>query len=172
MKTPHSELNVEKFIIFTVADYRFALPIAEVVQIVNRPATTPELSKAGLVQIGRHLIQVVNLHQQLAPENSPESAEWYPFLVITYHSSEGFYAIPVREPPNVIEFPQESMQGLPLSHDRSSVLSIASHAATLDIDRVPATIFLMDVNRLFPSRFEMSDRQLQAQSSERSGTIE
>ncbi|MBE9011896.1 chemotaxis protein CheW [Pseudanabaenaceae cyanobacterium LEGE 13415] len=157
MKTTHSELNLEKFIVFTIADYRLALPIEKVVQIVNRPETTRELSKAGLVQMGRHVIQIFDLHHQL--ENGIDPGH-RPFLVITYSVSEGFCAIPVSEPPNLVEFPPELMQALPPSHDRSSILSIASHAATLEMDRVPATIFLIDVKRMVASRSTVPDRAI------------
>lgn len=159
MKTD-PELNGEKFIVFTVADYRFALPIDEVVQIVKRPATTPELSKAGLIQLGRQVIRLLDLHQQLEPENGANYSEDCSFLVITHRLAEGFCAIPVSEPPNLVEFPQASMQSLPPTRDRSGVLRIASHAATLDVDRVPATIFLIDMQRMLDARSEVLDRAM------------
>jgi purine-binding chemotaxis protein CheW len=70
---------IEKLIVFTVAEYHLALPIAEVLQVVNKPTITDELTKTGLVQIGRHMIRLLDLHQQLAA-NSVQVPKTRPFL--------------------------------------------------------------------------------------------
>ncbi|KAM3095104.1 chemotaxis protein CheW [Phormidesmis sp. 146-35] len=140
-------LKAEKFIAFTVADYCLALPIAEVLQVVKYPfSTNHELSKMGLVQLGQHTIRVLDLHQQLGLENSGQLSR--PFLLITQNSSKEFNAIPVGEPPSLVEFPRERMQRLPLSNQQSGLLAIASHAAVISPEEATTTIFLLDINRI------------------------
>lgn len=147
MKPTHNELKVEKFIVFTITNYHFAVPISEVLQIVSRPATTAELSKAGLVQIGRWMIRLLDLHQQLQLEDLHQ-LENQPFLVITQSLPGEFWAIPVSEPPNLIEFPLELIQLLPQSGTQSGVLRAASYAATIPMNGITVTVFLLDIKRM------------------------
>lgn len=141
------ESKAEKFIIFTILDYRLALPIAEVLQVVTcPPSTNHELSKMGLVQLGRHTIRVLDLHQQLGLKNPGQSPQ--PFLLITHSPSRELSAIPVGEPPGLIEFPLEMMQRLPQSNHQVGVLAIATHAAVISDKEATTTIFLLDINRI------------------------
>ncbi|NJK53882.1 MAG: chemotaxis protein CheW [Leptolyngbyaceae cyanobacterium SU_3_3] len=131
---------MEKFIAFAVSDYRLALPIATVLQVVKCPLNpNRELSKMGLIQIGQHTIRVVDLHQQLGLEKSDQVSR--PFLLITQSSSKDLSAIPVGEPPSLIEFSLERMQQLPLSTHQPGVLAIASHAAIVSNEEATTTIF-------------------------------
>jgi chemotaxis signal transduction protein len=140
-------LKAEKFIAFTVADYCLALPIAEVLQVVKYPVSTHhELSNMGLVQLGQHTIRVLDLHQQLGLENLGQLCR--PFLLITQTPSREPSAIPVSEPPGLMEFPPEMMQPLPQSNQPFGVLAIASHAAVISPEEATTTIFLLDINRI------------------------
>jgi chemotaxis signal transduction protein len=139
--------KAEKFITFNVADYCLALPIAEVLQVVKFPASEhPELSRMGLVQLGRHTIRMLDLHQQLRLD--PRQSSPLPFLLITHSPVRELSAIPVGEPPSLIEFPLESMQPLPQSNQQSGMLAIASHVAVISQEGVTKTIFLVDINRI------------------------
>jgi purine-binding chemotaxis protein CheW len=147
-----NQLNVEKMIVLTVADYYFGLPIGEVLQVVNRPPTSHELSQAGCVQLGRHMIRLLDLHQWLEREDSV--AKPCPFLVITQSLPGEFCAIPVSEPPNLIEFLRESIRELPQpnaqdSQSQSRVLRLASHAVMVDHDDRTASVFLLNLQRMF-----------------------
>ncbi|MGV0028796.1 chemotaxis protein CheW [Phormidesmis priestleyi] len=151
MEAIQNELNLEKLIVFDVAEYHLALPIAEVLQVINHPTVTDELTKTGLVLLGHRMIRCLDLHQQLA-DDSIQVPQNRPFLVITQMLGE-LYAIPVSEPPNVIEFPLEMMQLLPQS--QSGLLKIASHAAGISSkylqgveDELTATLFLLDIQRI------------------------
>ncbi len=142
-----NESKAEKFIAFTIADYCLALSIAEVLQVVRCPLTTEyELSKVGLVQLGRHMVRVVDLHQQLGLEDSSQLSR--PFLLITHSPPGEFCAIPVCEPPSCLEFPLEKLQRLPQSNYSSGVLAIASHAAVISQEESTSTIFLLDMKRV------------------------
>ncbi len=153
METTQNELKPEKWLVFTVAEYSLALPIAQVLQVVNNPSVTRELlNKIGLVQIGRHVIRLLDLHRQIAVENE-SVPETRPFLIITRDLSGSLCAIPVSEPPTLIEVAPEMMQLLPQSHPRSRMAKIASHAATIDDAEatvqagVAGTVFLLDIKQ-------------------------
>ncbi len=145
---PIRELEIGKFIIFSAANYSFMLPVSEVLQVINRPVTTGELDKAGLIQIGRHVIPLFDLHQQLEPENAVPAPTHRPFLVITHGLPGELCAIPVGEPPNLVEFPLDLIQILPQTGSSSGVLRVASHAATLALEQAPATVFLLNLRRM------------------------
>jgi chemotaxis signal transduction protein len=138
---------MDKFIAFAVLDYHLALPIATVLQVVRWPLNpNHELSKMGLVQIGQHTIRVVDLHQQLGLEKPNQVSR--PFLMITQSPSKELSAIPVGEPPSLIEFPLTRMQQLPQSSHQTGVLAIASHTAIISYEESKMTILLLDLNRI------------------------
>lgn len=150
MNTMQNELKTEKFIVFTVSGYYLALPIEQVLQVVQR-STTREFDQAGLVQVGRRMIRLLNLHQSLSLLDRVHTPKPQPFLVIAQSLPGEFCAIPVEEPPTLIEFPPETMQALPQSSSHASVLQIASHAATLSQDGVAIIVFRLDIQRVLTS---------------------
>jgi purine-binding chemotaxis protein CheW len=68
-------------------------------------------------------------------------------------------AIPVSEPPNLIELPLGMMQLLPQSH--SGLLRIASHAAAVTQDELTATLFLLDIKRILAPSPVLSPKEEQ-----------
>jgi purine-binding chemotaxis protein CheW len=156
MKTMQTEttdkLTTDKFIVFIIAGYHLALPIQTVLQVIAHPGVTDELRKSGVVQVGRHMLRVLDLRQQLDADQldadhsvTPTDT---PFLVLTHHQPGELCAIPVSEPPNLLEFPAEMLRSLPQSAAQTGVLQVASHAATLSQGDSAETVFLLDLNRV------------------------
>lgn len=149
----HNESQVGKFIVFKVTDYLLALPIDDVLKVVNcSNLGNKGLLTMGVVQLGRHMVQVLNLQEKLGatlPHSSGSLAELpgnSPFLVITHGQNGQFCGIPVYEPPNLVELPLQMMRSLPPSDRHSGVFKMVSHVATLSDNTT--TIFLLDVKRL------------------------
>lgn len=142
------ELKTEKFIVFTVAGYDFALPIAQVLQVVQR-STLREFGQAGLVQVGRRMIHLLELHHSLG--DRVHASKLQPFLVIAQSLPGEFCAIPVEEPPTLIELPPEAMQALPKSSFHCSLLEMVSHAATISQDDGSRIVFRLDIPRILTS---------------------
>jgi purine-binding chemotaxis protein CheW len=148
------EIKVAKFIVFKIGEYLLALPISEVLKVVKcSTVANTGLRMMGLVQLGRHTIRVLELHQYLNVETPnftslPSSNLAQPFLVITRDPQGELCGIGVEEAPDLIEIPLETMQSLP-KPDRHSkgVLEIASHAAVLSQKDGTTTIFLLDLKR-------------------------
>jgi purine-binding chemotaxis protein CheW len=139
------ESTVDKFIVFKIADYLLALPIGDVLKVINCSAVADQgLKTMGVVQIGQHLIRVLNLHQQLSPGSSPQLQR---FLVITRTPQGELCGFPVDEPPNLMELPPEMLQSLPPSSNQSGVLAMVSQAAIISQGKVTTTIFLLDLKR-------------------------
>lgn len=145
----HHESKTGKFIVFKIADYLLALPISDVLKVVNcPPAANYELRTMGLVRLGQHTIRVLDFHQQLSSGGLPQLPGNPPFLVITRTPVGELYGISVDSPPDLVELPLEMMQSLPKSDRQSSALDIVSHAAVVSQEKVTGTIFLLDMKRV------------------------
>lgn len=144
---------VNKFIVFMIADYFLALPISAVVKVVNYPNTTTQsLKAAGLVQIGKHTLKVLDLHQKLATY-APQLLINNPFLIIIQVFQGELCAIPVTEPPNLVEIPKDSIQALPNFEGQDGLLDIVSHVAVLS-EAETFTIFIIDINLVLNATFK------------------
>ncbi len=155
----YSESNVEQLIVFRVASYLFALPVKEVLQVVNcPPQTSYEVSQLGLVQLGQHMIKVVDLHRQCNSGNFSQLLNGQLFLVITRNPQGGFCGIPVCEPPDLIELPSDRLRSLPPSEQPFGVLQIVSRVAVLTQRSVTTTIFLLDMQQALTAN--LPDSQL------------
>ncbi|NEP11477.1 MAG: hypothetical protein F6K14_14950 [Symploca sp. SIO2C1] len=139
--------KVDKFIVFKIDDYLLALPMSDVLKVVNFPSIS-NLGAMGLVQLGRHTIRVLDLHEQSLTADVSPLANNPPFLVIIRNAQGELCAIAVDNTPNLIELPLEMMRTLPQSSSQSSILEMVSHAAVLSEEEVTTTIFLLDVKRL------------------------
>ena len=145
----YNESTVEKFIVFKIADCFLALPMSDVLKVVNFPAVDRGgLRAMGIVQLGRHTIRLLDLHEQLNQKGLSHSPENQPFLVITRSSQGELLGISVEEPPNLMELPRESMRSLPQSDRHSDGVQLISHAAVISQKEVTTTILLVDLQRI------------------------
>jgi purine-binding chemotaxis protein CheW len=143
----YDDSKVSKFIVFKIADYHLSLPINEVLKVVNcSPMVSSGLKEMGVIQLGHHMIRVVDLHEQLS---SGQLLSNPPFLVITRGAGGELCGIPVEKPPNLVELPLEMMRTLPKSDQYGNpALNLVSHAAVVSQENVTTTIFLLDVKRV------------------------
>lgn len=140
--------KVGKFIVFKIADYHWALPISDVLKVVNRSTLIDkELRTMGIVQLGSHMIRILDL-QILPSDDLSQLSDIRSFLVITRNSQGELCGISVEEPPNLIEFPLEMMRSLPMSNSYSQCFDLVSHAIVVSQQQKSTTIFLLDVRRL------------------------
>lgn len=143
-----NESTVGKFIVFQIGSYLLALPINEVLKVIDCSSmANKELRTMGVVRLGHHTIRILDLHQQLSSSDLPPLPNDQPFLVVTRDSQGELCGIPVEEPPNLVELPLEVMRSLPKSERQSGVLNLVSHAAVVSQNEATTTIFLVDLKR-------------------------
>lgn len=136
---------VGKFIVCQIADSLLALPIATVLKVINCPSPeSGDTNNTGLIHIGRHTVTLLDLHQRLAYGCPQQNS---PFLVIVQLTNE-LWAIPVDEPPNLVELPRDSIRALPQSYRHHGWQDIASYVAVISEAEKTLTIFLLDINRI------------------------
>jgi chemotaxis signal transduction protein len=142
------ELELEQFIVFRIDEYHLALPLDNILRVVEySPQRGEKLSTMGLTQIGRYTIKVIDLHQALEVKQPIQMPERSAFLVVTHDAQGQPYGIPVYSPPDLVELPLRMMQALPPHDHRANILRIASHAAVISQDDVTTTVFLLDLTR-------------------------
>ena len=135
---------VGKFVVCQIADSLLALPIANVLKVINcPPPETGDTNNTGLIHLGRHTVTLLDLHQRLA-HSCPQRHS--PFLLIVQSATE-LWAIPVDEPPNLVELSRDSIRALPQSYHHHGWQDIVSYVAAISEAEKTLTIFLLDVNR-------------------------
>lgn len=142
----NSPIPAGKFIVFKITDYFFALPISIVVKAINYPQNNRDLNSTGLVQIGSHTLALLDLHQLLG-DRTPDFTSNTPFLLIVQVIEGELCAIPVDEPPNLVELSSDSIRALPQSYHHNNLLDLVSYGAILSESGKTFTIFLLDINR-------------------------
>lgn len=142
------ELNIEKFIIFKIADYLLGLPISDVLKVVSCSLTdNTNLRTMGIVQLGQYMVKVLDFHQSLSSEDLTELPGEQSFLVITRDGEGELCGILVDEPPNLMELAQESLRIIPRSNHRSGIFQIVSHGVVVSDKEGTITILLLDMKR-------------------------
>jgi len=142
----HSEL--EKLIVFAIAQYHLALPIDRVLRVINYPADANKaLEKIGLLQCGRYTIRVVDLSQRLYLDEETHAAQ-FPFLMLIRGLNQELCGIPVPTPPDVVEISVEALQPLEWTSATSPLLEVISHTAVVNRDDAALSILLLDLYRL------------------------
>ncbi len=142
-------MGTNKFIVFKIGDCPMALPLNDVLKVVNYPSeTSGGLRDLGLVQLGKHTIRVLDFHRYLTPKTLASIGDRKSFLVITRTPEGELCGIVVDEPPNLIELQSEMIRSLPTSESHSGLLQMVSHAAVLSDEDTTTTIFLLDIKRI------------------------
>lgn len=101
----------------------------------------------GVIQIGRHVIRALDLHQRLSSGVLPQAPGDSPFLVITRGSEGELCGIPVDAPPDLMEVSLEMIRSLPPSSPQGGLLEIARGVVISSEEQNPKTIFLLDIKR-------------------------
>lgn len=147
----HDDSDLEKLIIFAIATYHLALPIDQVLRVINYPTDTSEpLEKIGLIQCGRHTIRVVNLYQQFQLE-AAHADQPLPFLMLIRGINQELCGIPVASPPDVVEISIDALQPLEWTSTTSPLLEAISHTAVIHQDDQVRSILLLDLYRMLTS---------------------
>ncbi len=148
------ELNLDKFIVFKVADTLLAISIDKVIKVVNcSEEKINQLTTMGLVQIGRHMIKLLDMHQKLNTEVLSYLSNSQAFLVITYDAQGELCGILVDEPPDLMELPPEIIQPLPKYRSNSKpAIEMVSHVAVVNQRNLTQPIFLLNCQHIIAAK--------------------
>ena len=144
-----SPAEVTQYITFKLADYLLALPSQKILKIVATPP--PEqggLVGIGLVQLGQHSIQILDLSKLLdLKEPSKEAASQNPpFLVVFQDNAEDLWGIALPEPPDLMNVPDYALKPVPSEKRLARMLRWVSHLVTYDLNSDRHTLLLLDLS--------------------------
>ncbi|MBT9312000.1 chemotaxis protein CheW [Leptothoe kymatousa] len=140
-----SQREPEKYIIFQVASYWYVLPVTEILKIVNCPSPSQGgMVDLGMVQLGPHTVQLLNLHRLLDINSS--AAATYGFLVVL-RTQSGLWGIPLEQTPDLIELSPVTLKPVALGGERFQSSAI-SHVGLLEEQAGQRTLLRLDVNAL------------------------
>jgi chemotaxis signal transduction protein len=143
MKTLQPEIVTKRFIAFTTATYRLALPLEQVLRVVNCPSEiSPKLNSLGLLQLGNRMIRVIDLSRYIASEQN-QLTEAYRFLIIVQDSQGTICGIPVEQPPDLVEVPFNKIHLLPQTNHLNTLQGV-SHVAVLSQNGETDAFFLLE----------------------------
>lgn len=148
--------EIEKFITFEVAGYWFVLPMAVTLRIVNCPPPSQGGTVGlGLVQLGPHIIRLLNLHQEFghSPEAIPTQA---PFLIVVRNPQKELWGIALDVPPDLIELPLKIFKPVSLEPPFDHKTNWISHMAVVAEQEHTRTLLLLDVHAIFQHRLVQS----------------
>lgn len=145
-------LEREKFAVFSVADYRFALPITTILKIVNCPPLNQGGTVGlGLVQLGSHTIRLLNLYREFgcSPKEPPEEVS---FLIVVRSPQKELWGITLDMPPDLVELPPTTFRPVSLEMPFNHKTNWISHMAMVsDHKSCDRTLLLLDVHAIFQS---------------------
>ena len=143
-----------KFIAFPVADHSLALPLESVLRVLRHAPENhdDELSRMGLLQIGRHVIRALDLNQWL-PDAATSAPAFQPFVIIVRSPQQEPFGIWADGLPDLVELSPDILRSLPPSVNASSnFLELISHTAVIPHEAGNKTIFLLNIARALNAR--------------------
>ncbi|TVQ22776.1 MAG: hypothetical protein EA367_03255 [Leptolyngbya sp. DLM2.Bin15] len=158
-----TSLDICEAIVFQSQGYRFALPLAAVLRIVQRSAIAPSYPtlEQERIQVSRLVllfegepIRLIDLSRQLLEPSSstsdrtssPSSIPVDPFVMVAQTHDSELMGIPTPNPPEVIKLPLHQIMPLPPSY-RNQIGNLAHHAVIMPHADSPL-ILLLDLQAL------------------------
>ncbi|MBN8559500.1 MAG: chemotaxis protein CheW [Leptolyngbya sp. UWPOB_LEPTO1] len=142
-----------RLVVFTIAGYRFGLPLESILRVVNVPEELKSSASGMLevVPVGEYTLTVLNLRSQLSMTQGQAQAvstrSQAEFLVVTQVETE-LCALRVDAPPDLIEIDAAAIRQLPAPYRQGHPLSIASHVVVLPQGKATLAIFLLEMKRV------------------------
>jgi chemotaxis signal transduction protein len=145
LSSPAVSVELCKAIAFSVSGYWLALPVASVIRVL--PMSESSLfshSDRGFTYIDGYPTVVLDLHPLFGRlrYGKPESESQ--FVAIARLDGHSLCAIPIDEPPTLLDIPLGEVGVLPQSY-RQSLERVASHIVNVSQNGTTMTIFLLDL---------------------------
>ncbi|MCG8361913.1 MAG: chemotaxis protein CheW [Pseudanabaenales cyanobacterium] len=146
----NNTLKIAKFITFKVVDYWFALPMAAVLKIVNCPPQDKGgVVTLGIVQLGSHTIQLLDLHGVLGLDADATPPDQAPFLLVLRSTQKKLWGIALDTPPDLSELPLNTFQAVSIDNRFVLKKQWISHIATVSEQEINRTLLLLNLKAIF-----------------------
>lgn len=144
---------IAKFITFKVADYWFALPMEAILKVVNCPSRDQGgIVSLGIVQLGTHTIQLLNLHGVFGLGNTSPPRQ-LPFLLVLRDAHNKLWGITLESPPDLVELPLAIFHSVSVDRRFVPKKQWISHIA-IPSEQDSRTLLLLDLKAVFQYEME------------------
>ncbi|BFM39000.1 chemotaxis protein CheW [Synechocystis sp. LKSZ1] len=141
--------STAKFLLFTLGKLHLALPIDQVVRILNYATVHGSGTTAtGIIHLEDRSVTVIDLGQRLLHRSQLPSAVTKQFLILAKNRLGEEFALVVPETPTLIDVAVEQMRILPDSYRQNDTLNCASHVMVIPQPGQSLTVFLLDPDAL------------------------
>ncbi|MEM6252445.1 MAG: chemotaxis protein CheW [Cyanobacteria bacterium P01_D01_bin.156] len=142
--------KIVKFITFKVADYWFVLPMKAIQKIVHcPPANEGGLTQLGMVQLGCHTVQLLDLYSVFGLGVAGKLPESTPFLLVLRGIQNTFWGIALESPPDLVELPLSEFQTVSANQRFVPKKQWISHIAILSEAKISRTLLFLDLQAVF-----------------------
>ncbi|MEM7065165.1 MAG: chemotaxis protein CheW [Cyanobacteria bacterium P01_B01_bin.77] len=139
---------IVKFITFKVADYWFALPMETILKVINCPPLEQGgIVPLGIVQLGTHTIQLLDLHGVFGLGNIP-SPRQLPFLLVLRGANNKLWGITLESPPDLVELSLAAFHSVSVDRRFLPKKQWISHIAMIS-GQDGRTLLLLDLKAIF-----------------------
>jgi len=151
--TPAGADQREKFLLFNVGKLNLALPIAQVVKILNYQTIHGSgATDAGLVHVEGRSVTLLDLHQQFFKTPAPAPVSAKPFLILVKNSVQEEFCLLVNTTPTLVEVRRSEIRLLPDSYRRHDTLASAAQVMIVKEKGQDFTVFILDPDQLLSAQ--------------------
>ena len=142
-------------VVFTIANHLLALPLTAVLKVVSQSVIQNDYPNVqSVIYLENQPITLLNLHRCLStvPGNNVSNRSVLSavtsgqFLLITGLQGHAQWAIPVDQPPTLMELPLSTVRQLPIAY-RQLIQNLACHVSVLTNQRGLSTILLLNLKQ-------------------------
>lgn len=150
--------KTQKYIIFKIHSYWYVISTAAVIKIVNcPPASTVETANIGIVQLGPHTIQLLDLDQMTNSDTSQKESAVKPFLIVLKSNTNKFFGIALKSPPDLIDLPSNVLTPVSLEKSFNPKNPWISHVGVINKDDDSRTLLQLDLEKILEQRLDESN---------------
>ncbi|AFZ44965.1 CheW domain protein [Halothece sp. PCC 7418] len=147
-----SSQTTVRVVTFSVGTLILAVPIQSVYRVLSQITIHGSGEKGvGVAHLEDCELTVFDLEYYLFIDNIKNSVNHVTKNhVIVVQTQQEVVGLQVKDAPTLRNLPRDRVRVLPASYRQADTLSFCSHVAVLEETEATLTIFLLDVERLFP----------------------
>jgi hypothetical protein len=144
--TSPATTDICKAIAFSVSGYWLALPLASVIRVLPMPeSATVGIGEHDFIQIDGYAAMLLDLHPVFSSLRYGRTDTKSQFMAIARLEGSTICAIPIDEPPTLLDICLTEVWVLPLTY-RQRLDRISNHMVNVSQNGTNMTIFLLDLH--------------------------
>ena len=156
MDTKHYR-ELSKYVTFQVASYWYVIPVTEILKIVNCPPPSQGgMVGLGLVQLGPHTIQLVDLNQIFEHELTNTVSITPSFLIVLHQQENTLWGIALDTPPDLIELSSNDLKPVSLAEHSAPQSPWITHVGVVNKQNSEQAFLQLDLRALFRHKVKQS----------------